>query len=70
MRVVIPKSPIANQPTDSKLVIHHWLWIVERTISWLGNHRGLAKDYERTILSAQMFIWIAPIRRTIEQVWH
>ena len=23
MRVVIPKSPIKEQPTDSKLVIHH-----------------------------------------------
>ncbi|MBD2705463.1 IS5 family transposase [Spirosoma sp. BT702] len=63
MRVVIPKSPI-----NSKLVIHHWRWIVKRTISWLGNNRRLAKDYERTLLSAQTFIWIAHIRRTIKRV--
>ena len=70
MRVVIPKSPIKNQPTDSKLIIHHWRWIVERTISWLNNNRRLSKDYERTILSAQTFIWIVHIRRTAKRVWH
>ena len=69
MRVVIPRTPIKEQPVDSKLVIHHWWWIVERTISWLGNNRRLSKDYERTVLSAQTFIWIAHIRRTMRQVW-
>ncbi|WP_342664695.1 transposase [Spirosoma spitsbergense] len=70
MQVLIPKSPIRDQPIDSKLVIHHWRWIVERTISWLNNNRRLSKDYERTILSAQTFIWIAHIRRTAKRVWH
>ena len=75
MRVVIPKSLIKDQPTNSKLVIHHWPvrrcgWIVERTISWLGNNRRLSKDYERTILSALTFIWIAHIRRTLKRVWY
>ncbi len=70
MRVVIPRTPIREQPVDSKLVIHHWRWIVERTISWLGNNRRLSKDYERTILSAQTFIWIAHIRRTLKRVWN
>ena len=69
MRVVIAKSAIKDQPTGGKLVIHHWRWIVERTISWLNNNRRLSKDYERTILSAQTFIWIAHIRRTIKRVW-
>ena len=74
MRVVIPRSPISNQPSDGKLVIHQWPvrrcgWIVERTISWLSNNRRLSKDYERTILSAQTFIWIAHIRRTLKRVW-
>lgn len=70
MEVVIPRTPIKEQSADSKLVIHHWRWIVERTISWLGNNRRLAKDYERTILSAQTFIGIAHIRRTLRRVWH
>ncbi|GAB3805002.1 hypothetical protein GCM10028819_37420 [Spirosoma humi] len=69
MRAIIPKSPITNQPASNKLIIHQWRWIVERTISWLGNNRRLAKDYERTLLSAQAFIWIAHIRRTIKRVW-
>ena len=70
MRVVIPRTPIKEQPVDSKLVIHHWRWIVERTISWLSNNRRLSKDYERTILSAQTFIWIVHIRRTLKRVWN
>ena len=75
MEVIIPKSPIEEQSADSTLVIHHWPvrrcgWIVERTISWLNNNRRLSKDYERTILSAQTFIWIAHIRRTLKRVWH
>jgi putative transposase len=70
MSVLISHSPIEAQASDSKLVIHKGRWIVERTISWLGNNRRLAKDYERTILSAQTFIWIAHIRRTIKRVWN
>ncbi|MGA0557204.1 IS5 family transposase [Larkinella sp. VNQ87] len=69
MNVTISRSPITEQSTDKELVIHKWRWIVERTLSWLGNNRRLAKDYERTILSAQTFIWIAHIRRTIKKVW-
>ena len=75
MRVVISKTPIKEQPTDRALVIHHWRWIVEPvrrcgTISWLSNNRRLAKDYERTTLSAQTFLWIAHIRRTLKRVWN
>lgn len=80
MGVVITKTPIKEQFTDSELVIHHWSvrrcgWIVEPvrrcgTISWLGNNRRLAKDYERTTLSAQTFLWIAHIRRTLKRVWN
>ena len=70
MRVVIPRTPVEEQPADSKLVIHHWQWIVERTLLWLGDNRRLSKDYERTILSAQTFIWNAHIRRTAKRVWH
>lgn len=69
LRVVISKSPVDSQYADDELVIHKWRWIVERTISWLGNNRRLAKDYERSILSAQAFIWIAHIRRTIKRVF-
>ncbi|PRY27005.1 DDE family transposase [Spirosoma oryzae] len=69
MRVVIWTNPVSNHLADGKLVIHKWRWVVERTISWLGNNRRLAKDYERTLLSARSFIWIAHIRRTIKRVF-
>ena len=69
MEVVISRSPVDVQPVGSELVIHKWRWIVERTISWLCNNRRLARDYERTTLSAETFIWIAHIRRTIKRVF-
>ena len=37
-------------------------WVVERTFAWLGRCRRLAKDFERTIESAEAFILVAHIR--------
>jgi transposase len=37
-------------------------WVVERTFSWLNQSRRLAKDYEKTTLSAESFIHIAMVR--------
>jgi len=37
-------------------------WVVERTFAWLGRCRRLAKDFEKTIQSAQAWITIAHIR--------
>lgn len=37
-------------------------WVVERTFAWLGRCRRLAKDFEKTIASAQTWITIAHIR--------
>ena len=38
-------------------------WVVERTFAWLGKCRRLAKDWERTIESAEAWVLIAHIRR-------
>ncbi len=38
-------------------------WVVERTFAWLGRCRRLAKDFEKTLASAQAWITIAHIRR-------
>ena len=38
-------------------------WVVERTFAWLGKCRRLAKDWEKTIQSAEAWILIAHIRR-------
>ena len=37
-------------------------WVVERTFAWLGRCRRLAKDFERSIESAQAWVFIASIR--------
>ncbi len=37
-------------------------WVVERAFAWLGRCRSLAKDFEKTIKSAEAWITIAPIR--------
>ncbi len=38
-------------------------WVVERTFAWLGRCRRLAKDWEKSILSAESWLLIAHIRR-------
>lgn len=37
-------------------------WVVERTFAWLGRCRRLAKDFERTVASAETWVFIANIR--------
>jgi putative transposase len=37
-------------------------WVIERTLAWFGRSRRLAKDFERTIASAEAWIIIASIR--------
>lgn len=37
-------------------------WVVERTFAWLGRCRRLARDFERTIASAEAWIFVASIR--------
>ena len=37
-------------------------WVVERTFAWLGRCRRLAKDFERSIQSAEAWVFIANIR--------
>ena len=37
-------------------------WVVERTFAWLGRCRRLAKDWEKTIASAEAWILIAHMR--------
>jgi putative transposase len=37
-------------------------WVIERTFAWLGRNRRLAKDFERTIASAEAWFFIASLR--------
>jgi putative transposase len=37
-------------------------WVIERTLAWFGRNRRLAKDFEKTIASAEAWVIIASIR--------
>lgn len=37
-------------------------WVVERTFAWLGRCRRLAKDFEKSVASAEAWITFAHIR--------
>ncbi len=37
-------------------------WVVERTVSWLGQNRRLSKDYERLPETGEAFIYVAMSR--------
>ena len=40
-------------------------WVVERTFSWLGRYRRLARDYEHQTLSSESMVYIASIHRSL-----
>jgi transposase len=37
-------------------------WVIERTFSWFGRNRRLAKDHEGLVAAASAFIHLAMIR--------
>ena len=43
-------------------------WVVERTFAWLSACRRLARDYERTIASAEAFIKLAAVRLCLKRL--
>ncbi len=43
-------------------------WVVERTFAWLGRCRRLAKDWEKTILSAESWLLIAHIKLVTRRI--
>ena len=43
-------------------------WVVERTFAWLGKCRRLARDWEKTVESAEAWILIAHIRRMTRHI--
>jgi len=43
-------------------------WVVERTFSWLGRYRRLARDYEHQTLSSESMVYIASIHRSLRSL--
>ena len=43
-------------------------WVVERTFSWLGQSRRLAKDYEQLCETSETLIYVAMIRLMLRRL--
>jgi len=43
-------------------------WVVERTFAWLGRCRRLAKEWDKSIASAEAWINVAHIRLTTRRL--
>ena len=54
---------IVKRPDDAKgFVVIAKRWVVERTFAWLGRCRRLAKDWEKSIASAECWAYVASVR--------
>jgi transposase len=40
-------------------------WVVERTLSWFGRNRRLAKDFENLAVTLETFVTLASIQLAI-----
>jgi len=64
-----PSIEIVKRPPGvSGFVVIARRWVVERTFAWLGRCRRLAKDWERSIASADAWTLIAAIRRSSRHI--
>lgn len=59
---------IKRSPTAEGFELLPRRWVVERTFAWLGRCRRLAKDWEKSIASAEAWINIAHIRLTTRRL--
>src|SRR5207249_9214520 len=57
-----PSSDCQAERRREGFVVLPRRWVVERTFSWFGRNRRLAKDFEASIASAEAWVLIASIR--------
>ena len=43
-------------------------WVVERTFAWLNRNRRLAKDFEASIASAKVWVYIASLQLLVRRL--
>lgn len=64
-----PTIEIVRRPNNAVgFVVVARRWVVERTFSWLGRCRRLAKDWETSIASSNAWLYIASIRRSVRHI--
>jgi putative transposase len=60
---------VKSRPPGSKgFVLLKKRWVVERTFAWLGFHRRLSKDYEKTVRSSETRVRIAAISMMLKRL--
>ena len=45
-----------------------WRWVSERTFAWLGNYRGLSKDYEYWVYTSDAMIYAAMVHLMVRRL--
>ena len=64
-----PSIEIVRRPPGvTGFVVVARRWVVERTFSWLGRCRRLAKDWETSIASSDAWVLIAAIRKSVRYI--
>jgi transposase len=64
-----PTIEIVKRPNNAVgFVVVARRWVVERTFSWLGRCRRLAKDWETSVASSNASLYIASIRRSARHI--
>lgn len=60
---------IVRRSDDNKgFVVLPRRWVVERTFSWFGRNRRLAKDYENVAVTLTAFVMLASIQIAIRRL--
>jgi len=61
-------TEVVNRIHASRFVVLPRRWVVERTWSWLMNHRRLQIDYERDPMVTEGFVWAAHSRLLLRRL--
>ena len=68
-RLPVVQMQIVRRSDDTKgFKIQPRRWVVERTFSWIGRNRRLAKDYENLADTLAAFVAIASIRLALKRL--
>lgn len=62
-KIPVPRLEIVRRTDDAKgFEVQPRRWVVERTFSWFGRNRRLAKDYENIANTLSAFVTLAAIQ--------
>lgn len=61
-------AEVVNRIAAGRFEVLPRRWVVERSWSWLMNHRRLQVDYERTLEASVGFVWVAHTRLLLRRL--